>query len=448
MIKPDLLAGPVGTTLFRMAVPMLFGILSIVAFNLVDTYFIGQLGADQLAALGFTFPVVSVVGSVAHGLGVGISSIVSASLGAGERERAAHETTDSLLLGLVVVILVSTVGYFTIDPLFTLLGATPANLPYIREYMEVWYVSVVFLIVPMAGNSAIRATGDTATPSYIIIASMLLNLVLDPLLIFGYGPFPELGIRGAALATALSRAFAFGLSVYVLRCQLDLLRVPRSAVAFLRRAWSVAGIAGPAGAARAINPLGIAVLTGMLATYGAAAVAGYGVGSRVELLALTFVTALSTVVGPFVGQNFGAGNGVRIRAAANASFRFCLGSGALIGLVLFAVPEYIAGWFSDAADVRSVVKIFLRTVPFAYAFLGVTLVGATVLNAVRRPWAAALLSVVQMFGLLLPLAWLGSGWNGVPGLFTGVAVAYGVAGLVSWWWVRRTLDQVPEVSPG
>ena len=442
MSTPSLLTGPVGKTLLRLAVPMLLGVISIVAFNLVDTYFIGQLGPEQLAAVGFTFPIVSLVGSIAQGLGIGVTSIVAASLGRNERERAAHETTDSLMLGMVIVAIVSTLGYFTIDPLFTALGATPETLPYVREYMTVWYVTIVFLIVPMVGNSAIRATGDTKTPSYIMLVAVAINLVLDPLLIFGYGPFPELGIRGAALATAISRGVTFLLALYFLHFRLNLLRVPRSVRSFIGCVGAVANIAVPAGAARAISPLGIATLTGMLAAYGTEAVAGYGVGSRVEILALTFVIALSTVVGPFVGQNFGAGNRVRIREAASISFRFCLLCGLGMAALLTAFAAPVATLFSEDEAVRAVVRRFLRIVPWSYTLLGVTLVGATVLNSVQRPWSAAVLSLIQMFGLLVPLAYVGGRVAEIEGMFLGVGAAYLLAGGATWLWVNRTLARL------
>ena len=446
--RPDLLTGPVGKTLLQLALPMLLGVLSIVAFNLVDTYFVGRLGPDQLAAVGFTFPVISLVGSIAQGLGIGVTSVVAASMGQGQRERAAHETADSLLLGVLVVAVVSGIGYLTIDPLFTALGATATTLPYIREYMSVWYVAVVFLIVPMVGNSAIRATGDTKTPSYIMGAAVVVNLALDPLLIFGWGPVPALGLRGAALATAISRALTFALAFYVLRYRLDLIRKPRSWTAFLGCIRTVANVAVPAGAARAINPLGIGTLTGMLAAYGAAAVAGYGVGSRIEILALTFIIALSTVVGPFVGQNYGAGNWDRIREARKLAFRFSLVCGLVIAAPLFLFAEPIGGLFTEDPEVLAVTVIFLRTVPISYTLLGITLITATILNSIQRPWPAAALSVMQMFALLVPLAYLGGQWRGVEGMLMGVAAAYCIAGGINWFWVRREIARAGARGQG
>ena len=436
-----ILEGPVGRTLLDLAVPMLLGVVSIVAFNLADTYFVGQLGPDQLAAVGFTFPIVSLVGSLAQGLGIGVTSIVAASIGRGRRARAAHETTDALLLGSAVVIVVAVAGLATIDPLFGALGAGPAVLPYVREYMEVWYLAVAFVVIPMVGNSAIRATGDTKTPSYIMGVAVVVNLVLDPLLIFGLGPFPELGLRGAAIATAASRGVTCALALYVLAFRQNLIARPAGWTSFAGCVRAVGNVAVPAAAARAISPLGIAALTALLAGYSAAAVAGYGVGSRIEILALTFVIALSTVLGPFVGQNFGVGNLARIRAATRLSFRFCVGLGAAMALALGFAARPIAEVFTDDPAVIAVTVTFLRVVPASYTLLGVSLAGATILNALQRPWPAAALAAVQMFGLLVPLAYLGGALAEERGALAGVSAAYVVAGGLTWYWVYRELGR-------
>jgi Na+-driven multidrug efflux pump len=144
--------GPIRPILVRLTIPMLFGIVGMVVFNLVDTIFIGRLGTNELAALSFTFPVVMVITSLGLGLGTGASSLISHAIGVGNRNRVQRITTDSLVLSLLIVIIFASVGYFTIDPLFKALGATPEIIKHIRAYMEIWYLGVPFVIIPMVGN--------------------------------------------------------------------------------------------------------------------------------------------------------------------------------------------------------------------------------------------------------------------------------------------------------
>jgi len=214
--KPQLIDGPVARTLLNLTIPMIIGMVGIVAFNLVDTFFVGQLGTQELAALSFTFPIIMVIGSLAMGIGTGASAVISQAIGRGDHNKVQRLTTDSLILSFLLVAFFVAFGMLTIEPLFRLLGAEPEIIPLIREYMVIWYPGVLFLIIPMVGNNAIRATGDTKTPSAIMLVAVVVNIILDPLLIFGLGPFPMLGLEGAAIATVVSRAITLVVALWVL----------------------------------------------------------------------------------------------------------------------------------------------------------------------------------------------------------------------------------------
>ncbi|MCG6283469.1 MATE family efflux transporter, partial [Vibrio diabolicus] len=200
--KHGLLSAPIPTVLRQMTIPMTFGMIAILMFNLVDTFFISLLGTDALAAISYTFPVTFGVNCITMGIGVGLSTSIGRLLGQGDAPNAARFSTHGVLLAVCLVAIASTLGFFTIEPLFLLLGAKAELIPLIEQYMQVWYLTIPLLVIPMAGNSAIRATGDTKTPAKMMMLAGAINGCLDPLLIFGYGPFPELGIQGAAIASA------------------------------------------------------------------------------------------------------------------------------------------------------------------------------------------------------------------------------------------------------
>lgn len=214
--KHGLLTGPIDQTLKNMTIPMVFGLVAILAFSLVDTFFISLLGTEALAAVSFTFPITFAVNCITMGISVGISTSVARLLGRNALTEAARVSGHGLLLAILLVFAASMLGLANIDPLFRLLGAKETLLPLIHDYMQVWYLTIPLLVIPMAGNSAIRATGDTKTPAKIMIVAGIINGVLDPLLIFGLGPFPELGVQGAAIASAISWAGALLCSLYVL----------------------------------------------------------------------------------------------------------------------------------------------------------------------------------------------------------------------------------------
>ncbi len=208
--------------LIALTVPMIWGVLAIMSFNLVDTWFVAQLGADRLAAMSFTFPVVMVLVSLGIGLMAGTSSVLARVIGEGDHSRVRRLTTDALVLAFVLSALFTVLGLLTIDPLFRRLGVTEALLPLVREYMTIWYAGFFCFLVPMVGLGAIRATGDAKFQSRTMMAAALVNLVLDPLLIFGLLGFPRLELAGAALATVLSRGLTLLVGYWALR-RMDLL---------------------------------------------------------------------------------------------------------------------------------------------------------------------------------------------------------------------------------
>ena len=196
--------GPVGSSLIRLSVPMIFGLISIMLIGLVDTFYISLIGVRELVAISFIFPVTFTLLSFSFGIGIGAAAVISRAIGEGDQHRVRRLTTDSLLLVSLIITCVAAISFFSLETIFTLIGATEESIQLIKEYMVPWLAGVVFVVIPIVGNSAIRATGDTKTPSLIMMIAAGVNAVLDPLLIFGYGPFPELGIKCAAIATVIS----------------------------------------------------------------------------------------------------------------------------------------------------------------------------------------------------------------------------------------------------
>lgn len=207
--RAKLTEGVVYKQIIGMTIPMTVGLFSVIAFNLVDTFFVGQLSTSHLAAMSFTFPVVMVLSSLALGLGIGGASVISRAIGEGKRREVQRLTTDLLVLSILVVLFFVVIGLLTIDPLFRLLGAKDELLPLIKDYMYIWYVGMPFLVIPMVGNSAIRATGDATFPAMIMVISAIVNCVFDPLLIFGLAGFPRMELQGAAIATVILEHLLF-----------------------------------------------------------------------------------------------------------------------------------------------------------------------------------------------------------------------------------------------
>ncbi|MBU8922366.1 MAG: MATE family efflux transporter [Bacteroidales bacterium] len=440
--KAVLTEGPIGKTLFRLTVPMTMGILAMVAFNLTDTFFVSRLGTKHLAALSFTFPVILVLTRFALGIGVGAASVVSRAIGMGDWKSVRRLTTDGLGLSLFFVAIFVVAGLFSIDKLFGALGAEGEILDLVREYMRIWYFGLIFVVVPMVSNNGIRATGDTKTPAMIMLVAVVVNTALDPLLIFGIGPFPEMGLAGAALATLIARMVTFAVSFYVIYKKLKMVTFERPGFDEMIDSWKrILYIALPAAVTRIIVPVGQGVITGITAAYGTNAVAALGVAIRTEYFAFAVVMALSSVLAPFVGQNWGAGKFDRVKAGIKKSNRFAMvwGFGSLAVLALVARP--VAGIFSSDPDVISNIVLYMRIVPLAYFLQMVLMLVTGTLNVLNKPFHAAAIGVGQVILLTIPLAFIGSAIFGLKGVFMGIAIAYLISGIfaqvVLWRQVRK-----------
>jgi len=421
---------------------MILGIVSIVLFNLVDTFFVSRLGPRHLAALSFTYPVVLVVNSLALGLGIGASAVISRAVGRGDRDGVRRLTTDSLSLSVLIVALFVLAGALTLDPVFRLLGAREETLSLVKTYMRIWYPGMLFVVIPMVGNNAIRAIGDTLTPGLIMLASALMNVILDALLIFGLGPFPRLEMAGAAWATVISRGCSMALALFVLVRRERMVTLARPAWSAVLGSWRrILHLGLPTAATRLVVPLGMGVVTRLASGYGEQAVAALGVGLRIEFFGMAVMMALSSVMGPFCGQNIGARHLNRVRAGLNWSRGFALIYGTAMASMLALLARPIASVFNEDPLIVAHIARYLRLVPWAYGGYGLLMVSGSVLTVFKRPFTAAGLTVLQAAGLLVPLAlWFSRQWA-LPGLFLALAVSYLLSGLVGELTVRRVLGQ-------
>lgn len=446
--RKDLTHGPIGPILYKLTGPMVIGILTMVLFNAIDTYFVGRLGKNELSALSFTFAPIIILFTLVQGIGVGATALIAKSIGANDLKKAARETTDSLVLGLIVAIIFSVLGFLVLEPLFKAMGATEQELPLILEYMHIWLVAICFVVIPFVGNSAIRATGDAWTPTKIMLFAVTVNAILDPLLIFGYGPFPELGIRGAALATAISRGLTLVLSVGVLYRREKLITLVIPAWKTLRGCWAaILKIGVPAGLSRMIVPIANLMVYGILARLeNPFVVAGYGVATRIEMLITSVLFALASTMGPFAGQNFSQGNYGRILEANNKSNVFSIGWGVVMGLVLLVFSANISGLFTPIDGVVEVASLYLVIVPITVGFQGVVQVVNTTLNTLNRSLLASGIIAVQMFVFYLPLSYFGAEAYQEQGVFMGIAFSYFIGGIISLVVVRSFLQKQREES--
>jgi putative MATE family efflux protein len=431
--KINLLEDPVADTIKRMTIPMIYGMVLLMTFNLVDTFFVGLLGTQPLAAISFTFPITFTVISLTIGLGIGTSAVIAKELGRGSDESAKNSGTAAIYLAAIIVGILSFAGFYFIDEMFLLLGASEALLPLIHEYMDIWFVGSICLIGPMIGNAILRASGDTKTPSIIMGSAGLINAILDPIFIFGLGSIPAMGIKGAAIATLISWVFGLLLVLYIIGVKRQLIHTKLLPLkTFIASSKGILNIGLPAAGANMLTPLAAAVLTAIVANYGESAVAAFGVGSRIESIACLVVLAMSMTLPPFISQNFGAGNMHRVEKSYKKSIKFVLIWQLLIYFLLVLIAPFIADIFSKEQAVADIIILFMWILPLGYGLQGVIILTNSSFNALHKPMVALMLSAVRLFICYVPLTYFGSVYYGLEGFFIGGFLGNLIMAMISY----------------
>ena len=421
--RQDIISQPIGRQLVSLTIPMFFALAAIIGLGVVDSYFISFLGTTELAAIGFIAPVTMIVTSFALGLGMAISSLNSKLVGAGQMDRAARLITDGFYLTALLALISIGILIFQVVNIFTAIGADKTTLPAINEYMDIWVFAIPMLMFSQVCSSTFRSLGITDTAAMIAISMTVSNMILDPILIFGLGPFPRLEMAGAALATVISVCISTAIGFYYLgvRERLLLWAIPKWAI--LRENFSaLLEIAIPAVLANAIVPITAALVTTLVARFGNDAVAGFGVGSRIEGMSIIIIYALSSTLPMFIGQNLGAERKDRVYEAITVSFRFTLVLQIAIYLLLLLFAHPIAALFSEEPTVQRTITTFLYIVPISYGFAGVVILINVSMNVLGEPRLALYINLIRMILFYLPLAYFGGLWFGLTGLFIGLAM--------------------------
>lgn len=433
---PRLTQGPVGESIRSLMLPMLFGMIALISYNLADTFFVGQIGTMELAAISFTFPVSFIVGAITMGIGIGTSSVVSRLFGAQKREEAARVTLHAILLGAAVGVCVVALGLATIEPVFRMLGADDTTLPIIVSYMSIYYYGGIFLVMPMITNSVLRASGDATTPAKIMTTAAVLNIILDPILIFGYFGFPALGVEGAAIATVLSNVITMCASVGVVYFRDKLIQFSALHLDLLKDSWQrIMHVGIPSMTSSLVAPMTTAFITYQVAQFGQEAVAGFGIASRFEGLSLLALMALSAAVTPFVGQNFGGQQFDRVEDGMKWAYRFVLVYGLIVAAVLAVIGPLVAGLFTENETALNTTTMHMRIVPISYAALGIAMTVNSAFNAIGKPLPAMITSLCRTILVYAPLAFILAQLFGLVGVFAAACTANFVAGGVggAWW---------------
>ncbi|USZ69413.1 MATE family efflux transporter [Halorussus salilacus] len=452
--------GGLARPLFHLAWPIVVTQLLQVAYNVADAFWLGRYSADAVGAISLAFPLIFFLIAFGGGFNVAGSTLVAQYTGADSDGSAGKVAGQTLGFVVCIGVVLAVVGRFSAGPMLSVFPSDPATaervVPLAQSYLEIFFLGLPFMFGFLAFSALLRGYGDTRTPMRVMALSVALNVVLDPILIFGVGPFAEMGIEGAAWATLVARAAGGVLGVAIL-FGTDM--GPDVSVGHLAPDLSyvrdIVRIGTPAALEQSAGALAMVMLTVMIVTFEPAVIAAYGLGNR--LISLVFLPAvgLGKATNTMVGQNLGAGNPARAEQAVTLAAK--AGAGVMFALAVLAAlfPEPIVSVFmaTDTADAAATIGyaseyLRIRTVEFAFIGVFQVLVGAY--RGAGNTKTAMVLSMVTLWIIRVPVVYLLAFETslGATGIWVGVALGHVVGALAAAAWFTRGTWKEAVVDAG
>jgi len=436
-----LLEGPITASLLTLAVPIILANILQAGYQLTDAFWVGRLGGSAVAAVSVSGPIMFLSIALGTGLAIAGSTLIAQYFGARNREMVNHVAAQTLLMIIVVSMVLGAIGYAVTPYILHRMGVTPEVYQGALGFMRVSFIGLVFNFFFFMFQSIMRGIGEAKLPVYIVLGTVLLNFLLDPLFIFGWGPIPGAGVMGAALATLGTQMLAacIGLMVLVRGKYGIHLSLPDFTpdFAFMKRSFFL-GL--PASIEMSARALGLTVLTFLIASFGTLTVAAYGIGGNILQIVIIPAMGLSMAISTLVGQNIGAGN---IKRAADigrlgAWLGFSLLTG--VGVIVFIFAPYIVAFFIPGdAQVIALGATFLRIISLSWGFMGIQFSLTGVLRASGNMMTTMIITLVSQWVLQLPLAYMLSKHTslGTSGLWWAFPVTNVLTALITIAWYRK-----------
>lgn len=439
---PELIDRPVAATVMKMAIPMLAGTFATNMYQLTDAWMVSRLGTEALAAISFTFPVIMFFSFLIRGLGTGTMTLVAHALGGDDRAGATTLIYHAILLAGLIALVLMTAGLISLKPLFNALGASGSVLVRVEEYMKIWYMGCMIMILQMVTSDVIFATGNTGVMSALMVGGTVVNIIFDYVLIFGKYGFPRLEMAGAALATLIAQTMVLVAALVILRKKMGLLHRRGHEVSILSSWSKIMAFSIPGSLGMVATPVSAAIVTRLVAEYGHAAVAATGVAGRIEMFAFMIPMAVGMSLIPFIAQNFGANRMDRIREARRGTMIFAVLYGVFIGAVFIASAGSMARVFSSDASVVEVLRSYIYITCAGYGMMEVHRYAGFCMTGTNQPFKASMLNVFRALVLLIPLSLMGNHLFKLNGIFGARCLTDLLAGMIGIWWSGRMLKRV------
>ena len=431
----QLISGSVYRQLFRLGAPMIVGFFFITSYNFIDRIFVSRLGDIATAAIGMAFLVQLVIIALGSGIGIGINSFISRNLGAGEKDVAIDAALHAFLLAIVIGVVFASLGLLIQKPLFIFLGAEGLLLQLITDYLTIIFLFTPITLLSMFSSGIFQGWGNTILPMIFMVIGTVLNILLDPILIFGLGPFPELGIKGAALASGTGRSIALLITLFVL---FGLKRPTQILFSKFRFSWKI--IAGifqvgfPSSLSQILTSIAMGFIFYILKPYGSDAKAAYTIVFTYEIVVFLPAIGVSQAITILTGHNFGAGLLKRIKEIYHKGITLSFAMMAFTSIIIMTKPEMFAAVFAQSNQVLEITSTALRITAVGFIFISVYLCSIASFQGLGLGKQYLIATIFRIFVLQVPFAFIGSLLFKLTGVWLGLMAVNILSSIILFGW--------------
>ncbi len=400
--------GSVLKSLLALSVPIIFANILQTAYQLTDTFWVGRLGTVAIAAVSISFPFIFLFISLGGGLAIAGTILAAQYEGKGDKKAVNHITSQTLMMVFIISIILAAAGYFMSSFFVKLMGVESNVFPSAVVYLKISFIGTIFMFTFMAFQSLMRGVGDVKTPMYIVFGTVLLNLILDPLFIFGYGFIPAFGVAGAAVATIGTQGLAAIIGIIILlkgKHQIQLhLNDLKPDVPLLKKMFR---LGFPASIEQSTRALGMIIMTFLVTTFGTLTLAAYGIGSRILSFIIIPALGLSMATSTLVGQNIGAGKIKRAEKIAELSSLTGFIILTLAGIITFLFAKQIAAFFIPGElETIQTSALFIKIMALTFGFIGIQMALSGAFRGSGNTMISMVLSIISLWVLRVPLAYV------------------------------------------
>ncbi len=429
--KNSLIEGPILKSLIALAVPIIFANILQTAYQLTDTFWVGRLGTAAIAAVSISFPIIFLIISLGGGLAMAGTILVAQYKGKENKKKMDHITSQTLLMVLIISITLATIGYF-LSPIFIkLMGAEKIVFSSAVPYMKISFIGMIFVFTFMVFQSLMRGAGDVKTPMYIVLGTVLLNLILDPLFIFGYGFIPAYGVSGAAIATIGTQGLAAIIGLLILLRGKHNIQLHLSDLTLdYKLIKKMIKIGFPASIEQSARALGMSAMTFLVAKFGTLTLAAYGIGGRILSFIIIPALGISMATSTLVGQNIGAGKMDRAERIARLSSLWGFLILTVVGIITFIFAKQISAIFipGEFATINAS-ALFIKIMALTFGFIGIQMAMNGAFRGSGNTMISMMLSIISLWVLRFPIAYILSHHTSLKEV--GIWVSFPLANLIA-----------------